>query len=94
MDGHSFKHIEIMNTNQEAKQEAIDQLKIQAEKFLDNHCDSLPAWTDRRKEKVINAMLDFGKNYKKIIASIPCVCQYGSKRKNYNECEICGGKWK
>lgn len=23
-----------------------------------------------------------------------CKCKYGVKRKNYDSCEICGGKWK
>ena len=22
-----------------------------------------------------------------------CICKYGSKVKNYDECNICGGKW-
>jgi hypothetical protein len=69
-------------------------LKIEAEKVLDLHCDSVYAWTRNRKEAVLKAMIAYGENLSDIKAKIPCDCKYGIKAKNNNVCALCGGKWK
>lgn len=75
------------------KQGKVNALKAEAEKILDFHCDSLPAWTERRKEAVINAMLDYGEKIKSIKETIPCECKYSMKAKGRNACQLCGGKY-
>jgi len=71
-----------------------EKLKLEAEKCLEYFVDSLPAWTEKRKEAVLKAILSFGENYKTILATIPCECKYSIKDKNYNRCSSCGGNWK
>jgi len=66
-----------------------------ARQILEAHCDSMPAWTERRTEYVIDAMLDFAKQLPDLKERYTvCQCKYGVKVKNYNRCSICGGKWK
>ena len=54
-------------------------------------------------EEAIEAMEQYAKEYhesKVKNLNIPavikpfCVCPHGFKKKNYDECAICGGKWK
>lgn len=68
-------------------------LREQAEIILNENCSSVIAWSHNRKESTIKAMLEFGKSYKSLLNLIPCECQYPFKKKNYDECESCGGKY-